>query len=53
LCADALATAILVMGAEAGLEFAARNAVAAHLMVRSAEGLRELISPAMRPHLVA
>jgi thiamine biosynthesis lipoprotein len=51
--ADALATAILVKGAEAGLEFAARNAVAAHLMVRSADGLRELISPAMQPHIVA
>lgn len=51
--ADALATAILVMGAEDGLQFAARNAVAAHLMVRTAGGLRELSSPAMQQHLVA
>lgn len=51
--ADALATAILVKGAEAGLEFAARNAVAAHLMVRTADGLRERISPAMQPYIVA
>ena len=51
--ADALATAILVQGAQVGFEFAQRNAIAAHLVVRNATGLREQITPAMRSHIVA
>jgi len=51
--ADAEATAILVLGAGAGLEFATRHGIAAHLSVRTDSGLREHVSPAMRPHLAA
>jgi thiamine biosynthesis lipoprotein len=43
--ADALATALSVLGAERGVDFARRNHVAARLVIRGARGLEERTSP--------
>ncbi|MFN3514978.1 MAG: FAD:protein FMN transferase [Phenylobacterium sp.] len=43
--ADALCTALWVMGSEAGLAFAARYGLAALYMLRDGAGLREAVSP--------
>lgn len=43
--AEALATALLVMGAEAGARFAASKKVAARLVVESRDGFAEILSP--------
>lgn len=42
--ADALATALLVMGPEAGLEFAERKRIAAYFLLRTDDGIDELTS---------
>lgn len=44
--ADALATALCVLGPEAGLEHARRHGIAALFLTRGSEGLREHMSPA-------
>lgn len=44
--ADALATALTVMGAEEGLEFATATNLAAAIVVRRQDGLVETVSPA-------
>lgn len=44
--ADALATAITVMGPKQGLEWATKNKVAAVLVERTKEGFREFVTPA-------
>ena len=43
--ADALATAIMVMGPEEGYGFAVREGLAAQLIVRSEDGFRALRTP--------
>ncbi len=45
--ADALATALIVMGAETATRFAAQNDIACLLRIRDGHGLREVMSPAM------
>lgn len=45
--ADALATALSVLGPEAGLDHAVRHGIAARFLVRGPDGLREHMSPAM------
>ena len=49
--ADALATALLVLGPAAGLELAEREQIAAHLVVRSSDGLTVLRTPAFEAFL--
>ena len=49
--ADALATALLVLGPEAGLELAEREQIAARLVVRSTDGLTVLLTPAFEAAL--
>ncbi|MGH8037423.1 MAG: FAD:protein FMN transferase [Stenotrophomonas sp.] len=44
--ADGWATALTVMGAEAGLEFATANSLAVRFITRSARGIEEHLSPA-------
>jgi thiamine biosynthesis lipoprotein len=44
--ADALATALWVLGAEAGLEFAQHHAIAALFHVRQGQGVRQRMSAA-------
>ena len=44
--ADALATALLVMGPQEGLEFAEAQSLAVLFLVREEEGFRELTTPA-------
>ncbi len=46
--ADALCTALTVMGADAGLAFAETQGVAALFLLRTAAGLEERLSPALR-----
>jgi thiamine biosynthesis lipoprotein len=45
--ADAWASALTVLGPEAGLALAAREDLAARIVVRDAAGVREIISPAL------
>lgn len=49
--ADALATALLVLGPETGLELAEREQIAARLAVRSTDGLTVLRTPAFEAAL--
>lgn len=49
--ADALSTALTVLGAEAGLTYADERAIAAHIIVRTPEGFVEHMSHAMRAML--
>lgn len=49
--ADALATAITVMGAEQGLTFAEKHNIAAYMLVKSADGFEEVVSSAFKPYL--
>lgn len=49
--ADALATALMVMGPDQGAEFAAANELAALLLVKEGDGFAELASSAMGVHL--
>lgn len=45
MCADALATALTVLGVEDGLAYAERNGLAARLIARRPGGLREYTTP--------
>lgn len=49
--ADALCTALSVMGPQDGLELAKSHAVAAHFLVDSGDGIREILSPALEAML--
>ena len=51
--ADALATALMVLGPGAGLRLALRENIAALFVVREGEGLDELRTPAFEPYLEA
>jgi thiamine biosynthesis lipoprotein len=51
--ADAWATALTVMGATAGHAFAVSNELAARFLQRTADGLRETMTPAFERHLAA
>lgn len=44
--ADALATAMMVMGRTAALEFATRRRIAARMVLRTAQGMSEMLTPA-------
>lgn len=48
MAADALSTALTVMGVEAGLPFAEQRNIAARYLVRSDDGLHEVDTPAWR-----
>jgi thiamine biosynthesis lipoprotein len=48
MAADALSTALTVMGVEAGLAFAEERGMAARFLVREAGGLREVDTTAWR-----
>jgi len=48
MAADALSTALTVMGAAVGLRFAEQRGLAARFLLRSDEGLREIDTPAWR-----
>ena len=48
MAADALSTALTVMGLEAGLPFAERRGLAARFLLRADGGLREIDTPAWR-----
>lgn len=49
--ADAVATALMVMGEERGLEFATAHELAVLLLVRQGDGFVEVASPRMAPYL--
>lgn len=51
--ADALSTALLVLGPEAGLKLAEREGIAAHFIARTETGFKELASPAFAKHRIA
>ena len=51
--ADALSTALMVLGPDEGLEFARAADVAALFISRSADGFTERWTPALAPHLAA
>jgi len=51
--ADAWATALTVMGAVRGHAFATRHGLAARFLQRTADGLRETMTPAFEPYLAA
>lgn len=51
--ADALSTALMIMGPEDGLDFAREHALAAHFVVKSAAGLEEIYTDPFERHLVA
>ena len=51
--ADALSTALLVLGPEAGLRLAEREGIAAHFIARTKNGFKELTSPEFAKHRVA
>ncbi|MEL1263677.1 FAD:protein FMN transferase [Pseudoxanthomonas putridarboris] len=51
--ADAWATALTVMGAQAGHAFALRHGLAARFLARAPQGLRETMTPAFERHLHA
>jgi len=48
MAADALSTALTVMGVDAGLPFAEQRGLAARYLVREGDGLREVHTPAWR-----
>jgi thiamine biosynthesis lipoprotein len=52
MAADALSTALMVLGPEAGAELAAREDIAAYFISRRGEGLHEHASPAFASHLI-
>lgn len=49
--ADALCTALSVMGPQAGLKLAESHSLAAHFLVDNGDGLREILSPALEAML--
>lgn len=51
--ADAWATGLTVMGAQAGHEFALRQGLAARFLARTPQGLKETMTPAFQRHLCA
>lgn len=51
--ADALSTALMVLGPEAGFELARRHDIAALFIARTKRGLAERIAPAFAPYLIA
>ena len=51
--ADALATALMVMGPDRGMELARREGLAALFILRSGTGFKELATPAFNAHVVA
>ena len=51
--ADALATALMAMGPDRGMELARRESLAALFILRSATGFKELTTPAFNAHVVA
>jgi thiamine biosynthesis lipoprotein len=51
--ADALATALMAMGPEAGVDFAERSAVAALFVVRDGKQLRQIQTTLFAPYVVA
>lgn len=50
--ADAWATALLVLGPERGLETARREGLAANLIIRTAQGVKEIHTPAFEANLI-
>jgi thiamine biosynthesis lipoprotein len=50
--ADAWATALLVLGPERGLEMARREGLAANLIIRTAQGVEEIHTPAFEAKLI-
>ncbi len=50
--ADAMATAIMVLGPEAGYALAQREGIAAYLVMRQGEGFSELATPAFQRYIV-
>ncbi len=50
--ADALSTAMMIMGPDKSLEFAMQHDVAAHMILNSGDSFREVVSPACLPMLV-
>lgn len=50
--ADAWATALLVLGPERGLETARREGLAANLIIRTDEGVKEIHTPAFEANLI-
>lgn len=53
MCADALATALTVMGPEKALEFSTSHGIAARLLIRSPQGLAEIVTPVLQTFLDA
>jgi thiamine biosynthesis lipoprotein len=51
--ADALSTALMVLGPETGLELARRENVAAFFIVKDGDDFAEIASPAFTPYLIA
>ncbi|MHA1151115.1 MAG: FAD:protein FMN transferase [Alphaproteobacteria bacterium] len=51
--ADALSTALMVLGPEAGFELAERQRLAAFFIARNGEGLVELVTRGFAPYLIA
>ncbi len=51
--ADALSTALMVMGPEKSLELAEREDIAAFFIVKRGDGFAEIASPAFARHLIA
>jgi thiamine biosynthesis lipoprotein len=51
--ADALSTALMVLGPEAGRELAEREGIAAFFIARHARGFVEIATPAFVPYLAA
>lgn len=49
--ADALSTAINVMGAEKGLALAEKHNIAVYMLVKSADGFEEIVSSSFKPYL--
>jgi len=50
--ADALATALMVMGPERGMDFANRQGLAALFVLRDDGGSREIMTPPFRRHII-
>ena len=53
MAADALSTALMILGPDAGLDLARRHGLAAHFVVKSSAGLEEIHTDAFERHLVA
>jgi thiamine biosynthesis lipoprotein len=51
--ADALSTALMVLGPEAGFELAERESIAAFFIARNAKGFAEFVTRGFAPYLIA